>query len=127
MLHGGADSQSDERGSSGDEDDLPGHPVHDVAHVPDYPARSTCSGLTRNGGGGAMLILDEAADPPITFSAGLPGGIQLSQLSDLRNVHEAMAAPDTDGWKDGYKGMVSHPWWKDAAGCRLYRFGLGKP
>jgi hypothetical protein len=34
----------------------------------------------RGGGGGAMLLLDDAAHPLIVFSAGLPGGIQLSQL-----------------------------------------------
>ena len=47
-----------------------------------------------------MLILDEEAHPPIAFSAGLPGGIQLSQLPDLRSVREVMASPDTNGWKD---------------------------
>jgi len=47
-----------------------------------------------------MLILDEAAHPPIAFSAGLSGGIQLSQLPDPRSVREAMASPDADGWKD---------------------------
>jgi len=44
-----------------------------------------------------MLILEGVADPPIAFSAGLPGGIQLLQLPDLRNVIEAMAFPDADG------------------------------
>jgi len=47
-----------------------------------------------------MLILDEAAHPPIAFSAGLPVGIQLSHLPDPRSVREAMASPDADGWKD---------------------------
>ena len=46
-----------------------------------------------------MLVLDEAVDPPVAFSAGLPGGIQLSRLPDPRNVREAMAAHDADGWK----------------------------
>ena len=53
----------------------------DVALIPDYPERSTRSGL-------------------VAFSAGLPGGIQLSSLPDPRSVREAMAAPDADGWKD---------------------------
>jgi len=47
-----------------------------------------------------MLILEGVADPPIAFSAGLPGGIQLSQLPDLHSVSEAMALPDADGRKD---------------------------
>jgi len=47
-----------------------------------------------------MLSLDEAAHPPIAFSASLPGGIQLSQLPDPRSVSEAMAFPGADGWKD---------------------------
>ena len=40
-----------------------------------------------------MLILDDAAHPPTAFSAGLPEGVQLSQLPDPRNVREAMARP----------------------------------
>jgi len=44
-------------------------------------------------------MLDEVAHPPIAFSAGLPGGIQLSQLPDSYSVGEAMASPDADGWK----------------------------
>jgi len=49
----------------------------------------------RNGGGrnSAMLILDEANHPPIGFSTGLPGTIQLSRLPDRRNAREAMASP----------------------------------
>ena len=80
--------------------------------VPGYPARSTRSGLRRNGGGGgggAMLILDEATYPPIAFSAGLPGGIQLSQLPDPRNVREAMAAPDADQWKEAMDLEMENP------------------
>jgi len=41
------------------------------------------------GGNSAMLILDEAAHHPVTFSNGLPGGIQLSQLPDPRSVRGA--------------------------------------
>jgi len=44
-----------------------------------------------------MVILGEAAHPPIAFLAGLPGDIQ---LPDLSSVREAMASPDADGWKD---------------------------
>jgi len=47
-----------------------------------------------------MLILDQPKYPPVAFSGGLPGGIQLLQLPDPRNVREAMAAPDADGWKE---------------------------
>jgi hypothetical protein len=50
-------------------------------------------------GGGAILILDNAAHPPIAFLAGLPGGIQLSQLPDPRNMCKGVAAPD--GWQEG--------------------------
>jgi len=70
-----------------DEDaDSPARPIHDVSYVPSYPSKSMSSGLIRNGGGGNNAILDEAAHPPIAFSAGLPGGIQLSQLPDPRSV-----------------------------------------
>jgi hypothetical protein len=44
----------------------------------------------------AMLIVGDARHPPIAFSAGLHGGIQLSQLPDPRSVREAMASPNTD-------------------------------
>ena len=45
------------------------------------------------GGGNSFLA-------QVAFSASLPGSIQLSSLPDPRSVHEAMAAPDADGWKD---------------------------
>jgi len=47
-----------------------------------------------------MLILDQPEYPPVAFSVGLPGGIQLLQLPDLRNVHEAMVPPDADSCKE---------------------------
>ena len=82
--------------------DTPTRPMHDVSYVHDFPARSTRPGLTPNGRvrGGAMLVLDDDAHSPIAFSAGLPGGVQLSQLPDPRCVREAMAAPDAEGWRD---------------------------
>ena len=88
----------------------PVRPIHDILYVPSYPSKSTCSGLIRNGGGGksAMLILDEEAHPPIAFSAGLPGGIQLSQMPDPRSVREAMASPDADGWKDAMDQEIAN-------------------
>ena len=59
-----------------------------------------------------MLVLDELAHPPAAFSAGLLGGIQLLQLPDPRDVCEAMAAPDADGWKEemdqGIANLRSH-------------------
>ena len=96
-----------------DDKEEPTRPRHDVSHVPDYPIRTTRSGLRRdgrggitphlecNGGGGAsaMLIMDDEC-PPVAFSAGFLSGIQLAQLPDQRNMHEAMAAPDADQWKD---------------------------
>jgi len=75
---------------------------NDVTLVPDYPAGSTRSGLTRGGEveeGDAMLTL-EGESHPVAFSAGLPNGILLSRLPDPRSVREAMAAPDAEGWKD---------------------------
>ena len=62
-------------------DTLPDLPVnealHDVAHVPDFPKMSLCSGRQHEPGGVMDNLLDMA------FSAGLPGGIQLSQMPDL--------------------------------------------
>jgi len=75
---------------------------NDVTYVPDYPAGSTRSGLTRGEDvdeGDAMLTL-EGDSRPVAFSAGLPNGILLSQLPDPRSEREAMAAPDTVGWRD---------------------------
>jgi hypothetical protein len=95
------DDDGAETASDGDADS-PERPRHDVSHVHDFPVRSTRSGSTRDGRvrGGAMLVLDDEVHPPIAFSTGLPGGIQLSQLPDPRTVHEAMAAPDAEGWRD---------------------------
>ena len=79
-------------------------PIHNVAHVPDYSERMLCSGWRRgtwdgsiaglkhggDGGGDALFVADdgEGVDySPVTFLAGLPGGIHLSQLPDLRSVH----------------------------------------
>ena len=36
----------------------------------------------------------------VAFSAGLPSGIQLSSLLDPCTIHKAMAAPDTDSWRE---------------------------
>ena len=47
-----------------------------------------------------MVMLDDDEYPSVAFSAGLPGGISISQLSDLRSVREAMAAPDAEGWRN---------------------------
>ena len=46
-----------------------------------------------------MLVMDNEC-PPVAFSVGLPSGIQLAQLPDLQNMHEAMAAPNANQWKD---------------------------
>ena len=108
--------------SDENDNDEPLRPRHDVAHVADYPMRSSQSslkrdgdrgasalGLKRSGGGGAgaVLVMDDEC-PPDAFSAGLPGGIQLAQLLDPRNVREATAAPDAHKWKDATgKGMAN--------------------
>jgi len=60
-----------------------------------------------------MLILDEAAHTPIGFSAGLPGGIQLSQLPDPLDVRDAMASPHADGWKDAMDQEMANLKWHD--------------
>ena len=77
-----------------------------------------------------MLVLDEAAHPPIAFSAGLPGGIQLSRLPDPRNVREAMAAPDAEGWRYAMDKEMKNPRDHDvyelvprASGIRTLRLG----
>ena len=67
-------------------------PIHDVARVPDLPARSLRFGHTRDQPGGVALS--------IAFSAQLPGAMLLSQLLDPRSLCEALAAPDTDDWHD---------------------------
>ena len=65
--------------------------------MPDYPARTTRSGLKSNGGpgDGAIIALDDAHTPPIALSTALPSGIMLAQLPDSRTV----PAPDADRWK----------------------------
>ena len=106
------ESESADTLTSSNEDDSPPQPRFDMSYVLDYPLKTTCSGfkrnggrgadisgLERNGGGGAsaMLVIHNNY-PPVVFSAGLPDGIQLVQLPDPQNVHEAMAAPDADKW-----------------------------
>jgi len=103
--------------SSGDSDSDNGvvfdWPVHNVSHVPDYPERMLCSGQRQgtwdggdgrsgDGGGDTLFVIDDGEGVDyslIAFSAGLPGGIHLSQLPDPWSIHEALASPDTDGWK----------------------------
>jgi hypothetical protein len=46
------------------------------------------------GGGSTKLVIDDAGYPPAALSASLPGEIQLSELPDPWNVHEALATPD---------------------------------
>ena len=53
-------------------------------------------------------MLDESAHLPIALSAGLPSGIQLLQLPDLRSMRGAMASSDADGWKHAMdQGMAN--------------------
>ena len=89
-----ADTPPSSDDDTNDEEE-PTWPRHDVSHVPDYPMRTTRSGLRcdgrgsitlcleHNGGGGAsaMLVMDDGC-PPVAFSAGLLNGIQLAQLPD---------------------------------------------
>ena len=67
-------------------------PIHDVAQVPDLPARSLCFGCMCDQPGGVALS--------VAFSARLPGVMLLSQLLDLHSLHEALAAPDANDWRN---------------------------
>ena len=67
---------------------------------------------------------------PVTLSTGLPGGIQLSQLPDPRNMREAMAAPDADAWREAMdremENLMSHDVYElvpHASGIRTLRLG----
>jgi len=93
------DEEDEDANERSDEDaDSPARPIHDVSYVPNYPSKSTRSVLIRNGRGGEnSAMLDEAMHLPIAFSAGLPGGIPLSQLPDPCSTRDAMASPDADG------------------------------
>jgi len=114
-------------GSDSDSDDgvVFERPIHDVAHVLDYLGRTLHSGQRRgtcngsiaglerggDGGGDALFIADdgEGVDySPVAFSAGLPGSIHLSQLSDPRSVRKALEAPDADGWKETMDRWALH-------------------
>jgi len=94
------DEEDEDANNGSDEDaDSPARLIHDVSYVLSYPSKSTRSVLIRNGrGGGNSAMLDEAMHLPIAFSAGLPGGIQLSQLPDPCSTRDATTSPDTDGW-----------------------------
>jgi len=114
-------------GGNSDSDDgvVFDRPIHDVAHVLDYPGwalhsgqrRGMCdgsiAGLERggDGGGDALFIADdgEGVDySPVAFSAGPPGSIHLSQLPDPQSVRKALEAPDADGWKETMDRWVLH-------------------
>ena len=89
-----SDNADTDPSSDENDDDEPLRHRYDVAHVADYPMRSSRLGLKRHGdrgpvpwaeersGGGsagAVLVMDDERLPD-AFSAGLPGGIQLAQL-----------------------------------------------
>ena len=123
-MDGGQAADDSGNDDDGDGNSPPAHPIHNVSHVPDYPTRSLHSGHVRDGGGGggfsvehsgqrgAMFSEEQIDIHPVVFSAGLPGGIQLSQLPDPRSARKAMAAPDADGWKEAMdwemKNLESH-------------------
>ena len=79
------------------------------------------------GEGGAMFLAEEKADfRPVAFSAGLPGGIQLSQLPDPRSVQEAMAAPDEEAMDKEMENLRSYDVFKlvpRTPGMRTLRLG----
>ena len=137
-MDGGQAADDSGNDDDGDGDSPPVRPIHDVSHVPDYPTRSLRSGRLRDGGDGverggrrgAMFSEEQTDIHPVAFSAGLPGGIQLSQLPDPRSAREAMAAPDADGWKEAMdremKNLESHDVYDlvpRAPGMRTLRLG----
>ena len=75
-----------------DTDESADDPIHDVAQVPDLPARSLRFGRTCDQPGGVA--------PSVAFSVQLPGTMLLLQLPDPRSLREALAAPDADNWCD---------------------------
>ena len=79
-----------------DTDESADDPIHDVAQVPDLPARSLHFGHTCDQPGGVALS--------IAFSAWLPGVMLLSQLPDPHSLCEVLVAPDTNDWCD----MMDH-------------------
>src|ERR1700679_491495 len=74
QAHGESSARNDDDESEQEECDEEANAP--TRPVPDFPVRTTRSGLKRDGGGGGstMLVLDEAVHPPIAFSAGLPAG-----------------------------------------------------
>jgi hypothetical protein len=111
------DTLATSAGSDSSVDEL----VHDVAHVPDFPKMSLRSGRQREPGGEVYVV---------AFSAGLPCGVQLSQLPDPRTMREAMAAPDSDGWREvmdremeNLKSHDVHELVPPASGIRTIRLG----
>ena len=67
-------------------------PIHDVAQVPDLPARSLHFSCMCDQPGGVALS--------VTFSVQLPGMVLLLQLLDPRSLCEVLVVPDTDNWHD---------------------------
>ena len=75
-----------------DTDESADDPIHDVAQVPDLPARSLCFSHMHNQPGGVA--------PSVAFLAQLPSVMLLSQLLDPHSLCEALAVPDADDWHD---------------------------
>ena len=71
-----------------DTDESADDPIHDVAQVPDLPARSLRFGHTRDQPGGVALS--------VAFLARLPGAMLLLQLLDPHSLREVLAAPDAN-------------------------------
>ena len=98
-------NDSDDNDSNGDSSPFTMSPMCPTTPPGPY-ARDVCAlaqgmaDLNEVDEGGTMFSEKKTDFHPAAFSAGLPGGIQLSQLPDPRNVREAMAAPDADGWRE---------------------------
>ena len=65
-------------------------PIHDVARVPDLPARSLCFGCMHDQPGGVA--------PSVAFLGRLPGAMLLSQLPDPHSLCKVLVVPDPDDW-----------------------------
>ena len=87
-----------------DDDDpveVPATLLHDIVGVPDFLERSLRSGCVCAAAGSS----DDRAEPggvpndSVAFSAGLPGGIRLSDMPDPSSVCDALTSPDADAWQ----------------------------
>ena len=105
--------------------ELPAAPLHDIVAVPDFPEWPLRSGpaCAADGTGRLLSSSDDCTEPggdvgdPVAFLAGLPGGIQLSDLPNPQSVCEALASPDADAWR-AMMDWIGSDWQKENKGTR---------